>query len=202
VAVKTKKIMSRGVGPSKVHRDPQAGDPYAHLRGLHIGGVPIADISEDLVARLSYDHTDEAIAERNAGKAESAVHVRSAAGDRAPVTAGDFDRSVEERRDFRQNQLEPWEAPDPMKELTEKHVPPGMAAKFLSPAQCDKRGLRGYELVKDSEGQPVKVGRMMLGQMPEPKARARREHYRKVGAARLAAIEEEHAERQRRLVGE
>jgi len=202
MAAKTKKIISPGVGPSKVHRDPQAADPYKHLRGLHIGGVPIADISEDLVARLSYDHTDEAIAERNAGKAASAAHVRGAAGDRAAVTARDFDLSVEERREFRESGIEPWEAPDPMKELAEKHVGPGMVAKFLSPMQIDKRGLRGYEIVKDSGGQPIAVGRMMLGQMPEAKARARREHYRKLGDARLAAIKEENQERQRELVGD
>jgi len=198
----TKKIMSRGVGPSKLHRDPHAPDPYGHLRGLHVGGVKIETLPEEMVARLSFDHTDEAIEQRNAGKSETAGHVHAVGGDRARVTGGDFDRQVEERRDFCQGGVEPWEAPDPMKELAEQHVAPGMAPKFLSPIQIDKRGLRGHEIVKDSSGQPIKVGRMMLGQMPEPKARARREHYRKLGDARLAAISAENQERQRELVGD
>ena len=201
MATKAKKIMSRGVGPSKLHRDPNAPDPYLHLRGLHVGGVQIEQLPEEMVARLSYAHTDEAIEQRNAGKADTAVHVRGAAGDRAPVTGADFDRHLEERRDFREDGSELWEAPDLMKELAEKYVAPGMAPKFLSPMQIDKRGLRGYEIVKDSTGQPVKVGRMMLGQMPEAKARARKEHFRKKGSERLAAIEQENTERQRELVG-
>jgi len=201
MAAKTKRIMSRGVGASRVHRDPHAPDPYRHLRGLHVGGVKIETMPEDQVARLSYDHTDEAIEQRNRGKAETAAHVRGTGGDRAPVTAVDFERSVEQRRDFKEHGLEPWEAPDPMKQLAERHVAPGMAPKFLSPSQIDKRGLRGYEIVKDSDGQPVRVGRMLLGQMPEAKARARREHLRKAGSERLTAIEEEHQERQRELVG-
>jgi hypothetical protein len=198
----TKKIMSRGVGSSKLHRDPNAPDPYRHLRGLHVGGVKIETLPEEMVAQLSIYHTDEDIEQRNRGKTHSEIEMLPIPGLRAPVTATDFERQVEERRDFRKNQVEPWEAPDVMKQLADEHVPKGMAPKFLSPMQIDKRGPRGYEIVKDSKGEPIKVGRMMLGQMPEVKARARREHYRKQGETRLAAINDENQERQRELVGD
>ncbi len=202
MATKEKKIMSRGVGESKIHRDPNAPDPYLHLRGLHVGGVKIETLPEEMVARLSYDHTDEGIEERNRGKVEGALHVRSRAGDRAPVTATEFERQVEERRDFRATGVETWEAPDPMKQLAAEHVPPGFAHRFLSEKQCDKRGMRGWEAVKDKAGQLVKVGRMFLGIMPEAKADARNRFFRAKGAARLAAIERQHEERQRELVGD
>ena len=198
----TKKIMSRGVGPSKLHRDPHAPDPYQHLRGLHVGGVLIEKLPEEMVSRLSYDHTDEAIEQRNAGKPGSVARVRAAGGDRAPVTATEFERQLDERREFRSEGPEPWEAPDLMKDLAERHVPPGFVPKFLSPMQCDKRGMRGWQAVRDKTGELVKIGRMFLGMMPEAKARARNEHYHKKSAERLAAIETQHQEHQRQLVGD
>jgi len=196
-----KKIMIQGVGPSKLNRDPKAPSPYEALKGLHVAGVKIEDLPENLVVKLSYQHTDESIAERNEGKAESVGRVTSAA--RARVTASEFGRSVEERRDFRRDAETPqevYEAPDPMKEIVEAHVAPGMRAKFLSPGRVDRDGTRGYELVKNIKGELVRLGRMMLGVMPETKAKARSEFYRKKGSERLTAITEEHEERQRELV--
>jgi hypothetical protein len=200
----SKKIMVQGHGPSKVNRDPAARSAYEALKGLHVGGKAIEDLPEDMVIRLCYEHTDEAIAKRNQGKEPyGSTRVQNLAGDCAPVTATDFDRQVEERRDFRGDEnLETWEAPDPMKELAEKHVSKGMVPKFLSPSQIDRRGTRGYEIVKDSKGQPVKVGQMVLGQIPETKARARNEHFRKQGGERLAAVETNFKEQQRQLGGE
>jgi hypothetical protein len=119
---------------------------------------------------------------------------------RARVTATEFGKSVEERGEFRAQHLEVWEAPDPMKEIAEKHVGPGMRAKFLNPDRVARDGPRGFEVVKDENGDPVKLGRMVLGQMPEERAQARDRFYRKKGADRLQRITEEHEERQRELV--
>lgn len=199
-----KKIMVQGHGPSKVNRDPAARSAYEALKGLHVGGKPVEELPEEMVIRLCYEHTDEAIAKRNQGKEPyGSTRVQSLAGDRAPVTATDFDRQVLERRDFRETEnLQTWEAPDPMKELAEQYVAPGMVPKFLSPSQIDRRGTRGFDLVKDLSGRLVQVGRMILGQMPESKARARREHFRKQGGERLAAVETNFKEQQRQLGGE
>jgi hypothetical protein len=198
----SKKIMAQGIGPSKLNRDKNApDDPYGPLKGLHVGGIPIEDLPVKLVVRLTKRHTDEAIAEHDARATGHGIQVGS--GGRARVTATDFGKSVEERRDFRADAgpMEIFEAPDPMKELVDRHIQPGMRPKFMSPGRVDRDGTRGFEIVKNENGDPVRMGRMILGQMPEAKARARNEFYRKKGSERLAAIENEHEERQRELVG-
>jgi hypothetical protein len=195
-----KKIMTQGVGPSKLNRDPKAPSCYEALKGCHVAGVPIEELPESLVVKLAYQHTDEGIHAWKAAMERGDGSDRPA--NRAPVTASEFGRSIEERRDFRRDAgpHEIFEAPDPMKELVEQHVEPGMRGKFLSPGRVDRDGTRGFEIVKDLKGEPVKMGRMVLGQMPEAKARARATFYQKKGSERLSAIEQEHKERQRELV--
>ena len=194
----SKKIMVQGHGPSKLNRDSKAPSCYEALKGLHVAGVPIEELPEILVVKLAYQHTDEGIHEWKA----SFERGEDRPAKRAAVTATEFGRSIDERRDFR-NEAGPreiFEAPDPMKELVEQHVQPGMRGKFLSPGRVDRDGTRGFEVVKDSKGEPVRMGRMVLGQMPEAKARARATFYQKKGSERLSAIEQEHQERQRELV--
>jgi hypothetical protein len=65
----------------------------------------------------------------------------------------------------------------PMEEAVQRYGQPGMAAKFLSERCIGVLGLRGYELVKDERGDVVKVGTLMMGQIPERMAAARREHW-------------------------
>ena len=65
----------------------------------------------------------------------------------------------------------------PMEEAVEKYGQPGMSAKFLSEFVIGVRGLRGYEIVKNEHGDPVKVGTPVMGQIPERMAAARREHW-------------------------
>jgi hypothetical protein len=66
-------------------------------------------------------------------------------------------------------------APDPLKELAEKHVAPGMRPKFLSPDTVRRRGTRGFEPVVDAKGNNVKFGEMVLAQIPEDVARKRQQ---------------------------
>lgn len=182
-----RKTMVQGVGASKLNRDPAGPSVYEALAGLHVGGVPIETLPENMVARLSYQHTDEAIAKRNIGKVDSA----------ARVTAGPLEKNIAHRRDFRREQKEPWEAPDPMKDIAEKYIDPGMSAKFLSPAKVAREGTRGYEVVKDDHGDPVKLGQMVLGVMPKDRSQARRKYYQDRGKQRLQKINQQADELQR-----
>jgi hypothetical protein len=180
-----KRPVAQGVGESKRFIAGGTRDPFEHIRGLHMGGQPVEKVVPIKNAHLiTYAHTDEGIAERSAGKAETAAHVRSVSGDRARVTATDRDAMLAERYDFRKNELQPWEAPDPMKELVEAHIAKGMRAKFLSPRRMAKDGTRGFDIVKTGNGDPVKLGEMILGQMPEDRAEARNAHYRDKDRAR------------------
>jgi hypothetical protein len=65
----------------------------------------------------------------------------------------------------------------PMEEAVQRYGQPGMAAKFLSERCIGVLGMRGYELVKDEHGDVVKVGTLLMGQIPERMANARREHW-------------------------
>ncbi len=180
-----------GVGPSKRFVAPNPPSAYDKLKGLHVGGIPIEDLDEELVARLSRQHTDEGIAERNAGKVDTAVR----------VTQSPTEKAIQRRGDFRREQREPWDAPDPMKELVDAHVAPGMRAKFLSPTTTTRRGARGYEIVKDDHGDPVKLGELMLAQIPEEVAEARNRAVRDRGQARVEEIEKQYVQEHQRLSG-
>ena len=65
----------------------------------------------------------------------------------------------------------------PMEEAVARYGTPGMAAKFLSERCIGVLGLRGYVIVKDERGDPVKVGTLMMGEIPVRMAEARRRHY-------------------------
>lgn len=200
----SKKIMSRGVGPSRLNRDPNAPRPDESLMKLHVAGTLVKNLPLGMQSKICYEHTDEAIEERNRGKVASAARVTGAGGDRARSTGSDFDWQVEERRAFRSDAgpAEIYSAPDVMKELADEHVPAGMTPKFLSPIKVDREGTRGYEIVTDGKGEPVKMGRMMLAQMPEAKSKSRKEFYWKKGDHRLKEVHEQYQEQQRELVGE
>lgn len=65
----------------------------------------------------------------------------------------------------------------PMEEAVQRYGTPGMAPKFLSERCIGVLGLRGYEIVKDEHGNPVKVGTLIMGEIPIRMAEARRRHY-------------------------
>lgn len=161
-----KKATSQGVGESKVFAAEDAPQS-SYLEDLHIDGKRIGDhFTPEQIVMLRYEFTDEGIAERNEGRAEAA----------ARVVSGEFDKALEHRGDMLEAGMEPWQAPDPLRELADVHVPPGMKPKFLSKRVMDKVGKRGYEIVKVN-GEPVSCGNMILGMMPEYKARQRNAHY-------------------------
>lgn len=175
-----------GIGESKVFG---GSDAPSYLEDLHIEGKRIGDAyTADQIQILQYAWTDEAVAERNAAAAARGTLVDSA----ARVTGGfseipeDFEKAKEQRHDFKADEAnEVWEAPDILKSKADRYVKPGMRPKFISP---DRQELGAYELVKDGNGNQVKAGRLLLAQMPEAKARARNEYYRKLGAQQQAQI--------------
>jgi hypothetical protein len=65
----------------------------------------------------------------------------------------------------------------PMEEAVMRYGQPDMAAKFLSERCIGVLGLRGYEITKDEKGDPVKVGTLIMGQIPLRTAEARRRHW-------------------------
>ncbi len=152
-----------------------------------VGGKPIP---VEFAHVIPYGNTDQGIAERNLKADPDAGHVK--------LGADEFDKMIEQRAAA----TEPWESPEVMRDLTEAHVKPGMRAKFLSPRVCETRGMRGYEVVKHDNGDPVKMANMILGVMPEEKAQQRNEHYRQLGEEQLRENVEKTTEEQERLISE
>lgn len=65
----------------------------------------------------------------------------------------------------------------PMEEAVMRYGHTGMAPKFLSERCIGVLGLRGYEIVKDEKGDVVKVGTLIMGEIPLRMAERRREHF-------------------------
>jgi hypothetical protein len=65
----------------------------------------------------------------------------------------------------------------PMEEAVMRYGTPGMAPKFLSDRCIGVLGLRGYVIVKDEKGDPVKVGTLTMGEIPIRMAEARRRYF-------------------------
>lgn len=64
---------------------------------------------------------------------------------------------------------------DPMASLKKAFQKPGMALKLMSESVNNRLGQRGYRVVKDENGDPVRMGKMVLGEIPERFAKARRQ---------------------------
>jgi antitoxin (DNA-binding transcriptional repressor) of toxin-antitoxin stability system len=140
---------------------------------LTVDGAPVPIQMAHLVP---YAATDQGRAEDNEGKEEVRARVMTSEWDNMIAKRGDPDIPI-------------WASPDPMKEAVEKHGRPGMAHKFLSPRHIDKRGLRHYEIVRDGNGNPIKVGNMLLGEMPVEMREARNRHYQQQANDELAEAE-------------
>ena len=158
--------MAAAVPDSKNFGDPEAPEFPPALVGRHVGGIPCEELPPDIVCRLSIQHTDEAIAERNAGKAEP--------GSTARETRGPREHAIQHFRDDR------VEAPldqgnfDPFQDIERRHGQPGQQLKFFNPNLVAKLGWEGYTQVLDTTGKPVTLGEMLVGSIPKHVAEARR----------------------------
>src|SRR5262245_46998999 len=74
---------------------------------LTVGGIPLNQIPGGHL--IPYLNTDQGIAERESRPHATAQVTRS--DRRAAHTATDIDQQIRERRDFRENEFEQWDAP-------------------------------------------------------------------------------------------
>jgi hypothetical protein len=89
---------------------------------------------------------------------------------------------------------------NPMRDLVARYAPPGMSVKFLSDRCMDVIGKRGYEIVKDERGDPVRMGGMFMGIIPEYIARRREEHFVEESDSQLAEMQDAYMERAEREI--
>jgi hypothetical protein len=143
--------------------------------GWTVNGVAVDSLPDPHA--IPYAITDQAIEERNARP-----NVRPPSGIR--LGADPVEKAIQERRDGLEAGMETWEAADPFRETAERHVQAGHRPRLLSPAKVEKEGLRGWKPVVSENGDPVKVGNMILASMPEQRAEARERHY--AGKTRVA----------------
>ena len=136
---------------------------------------------------IPYGKTDQGIAEDNEGKEVPRVQ----------MVRDEWQQMLAKRSDAN---VPVWASPDPMAETVDKHRKPGMAYKFLSPAHVAKKGMRHYESVVDSRGDVVKVGDLVLGEIPLEMRNARNAYYQKQGNDELAAVEEAYRTNQERAL--
>lgn len=162
-----------GIPDSKPHIMAAADRPEAGVDRLlkcHIKGVPISqlDLGPEVLSALDYYATDEGIAEK-----ENAPNARPSSG----ITLGKdpFAKSLDEKRnDVKNRGIDLAKARDPLKEVADKYAEPGMHPKFMSARRVQENGGTGdYEVVKDENGDPVKVKGMILGHAPEELVEAR-----------------------------
>ena len=145
---------------------------------------------------LARANTDEGIAER-----QEKLRAEGRLGDgRVKVTADAWDKTITARQDACNGDLEPWEAPDPMREQVDRVREPGMAYRFLSERVIQHRGMRKWHPVTDEKGNHVKVGNQFLAKMPEELAEKRNRYYRDKSSNRVRTIAESYRERQERLI--
>jgi hypothetical protein len=177
-----------GIPDSKPFAASEAMETGAsRILQCHINGQLVADmnLAPQVIIAIDYWSTDEGIAEKNARP-----NVREPSG----ITLGrdEFSKALEQRRDdVTDRDMDLYRARDPLKEVADRHSSPGMRPKFLSAAKLKESGGTGdYEVVKDSNGDPVQVRGLVLGQMPEARAKARSRHYQERGNKLLKEVGE------------
>lgn len=121
-------------------------------------------------------------------------------GEQRKHTATDVDKQVQEREDQRNRMIEDGDVEDlllaanPMEECVARHARPGMAYGFLSDAATRVLGTRNYQVVKDERGDPVKLGTLTLGEIPERLQQARRKKQEQESQGRVADLANEYTE--------
>src|ERR1051325_6551754 len=83
---------------------------------------------------------------------------------------------------------------NPMREAVARYGRPGMAVKFLSDRCMDVLGKRGYEIVKGANGDPVRIGTLNMGLIPQDWAERRRRHFAEESQSAVKEQEEAYYE--------
>jgi hypothetical protein len=194
-----------GVAKSKALPESQNfGDPQAEprgttsLKGLHVNGRPIEEWAKDkspqAIAAMCFDLTDEGLVEyhkilsRHAGDDSMRLPLGNVATD-------ETDKQIKRLDDFLEDGAnDPLLAPNPMQRVIDEHGEPGFAYKFLSPDVSKRLGLRGYEVVKDKDGNPVKLADLTLAKIPERIAQARQQKDAQESEQRIKETQDQYAD--------
>jgi hypothetical protein len=157
--------------------------------------APVGTFTEDKIldcqlTQVTWAHTDEGREENNRGK--SSVHVS---------ISDPIDNVAGKLKDGYAAGMEAWEVPDARRELMDQHVPQGYRGRWLSQAKIAEQGMRGFEVAKEA-GEPVKLGTMILGQMPEERVQKREAYMRGRKHDQQRAARDDVREQQERLVAE
>jgi hypothetical protein len=119
--------------------------------------------------------------------------------------ATELDNQIREREGFRNRVIEEGAAedlllaPNPMEETVMRHREPGFAYGFLSDHASRVLGTRGYEVVKDGNGEPVRLGTLVLGKIPEKVQQARQRKAEAESVERVQSIADEYGEKVRSM---
>lgn len=139
-----------------------------------INGVPVPESLP-----LPFKYTDQ-------GRWDANAHKPKRSGPRIEMGKdADWEQKLDRRADM------PWAESDPFQEAVRHHETPGFTHRMLSDHVCSKRGMRGWEVVKDGKGDPVRVNKLFLGRMPKDLATKRNEHYRRRGNEALHTAHEQ-----------
>lgn len=180
-----------GIPDSKAFVAPEAErvpSGVDRILACHINGALISTLNLDpqVLAALDYFSTDEGIAEKNARP-----NVREPSG--IEQGEGPWEKALQQKRDdVLDRKYDSYEARDPLREVAEQYAQPGMRSKFLSEKKTKDGGNRDYEVVKQANGDPVKVRGMLLGHIPERVAVARNKHYQQRGTQLLKQLDEKY----------
>jgi hypothetical protein len=174
---------------------PDSAPPIASEREqtwrdtCHVGGLPVSQLPPDLVARLTFAHTDEGIAEIDREYAIKLAQGRISRIDMESDEATERKR-FGPQRDALLNGASIEEADNPMQELMDEHLEPGQRGRWLDPEVCGALGMRGYKPVI-VDGEKVQCGQSYLGYIPEDVAQARERKRDSRNADKLALIQQQ-----------
>lgn len=168
-----------GVGPSPVFGGNGAQTSDGHdWANATIQGQPVPEYlkpgSGSGIPPIDWRHTDQGIAEFNAGKEPVTARVT-----RDAVTAPKLGAGVEEgladakRFGDANSEVLDWDTKNPLDTLADAHTPPGHRGRWMSQRNfLENGGARNFQpVVKD--GKRVEYGGMFLASMPESVARQR-----------------------------
>ncbi len=128
------------------------------------------------------------------GLAEAAA--RPGERPRCSIGAEPFEKGLAQMED------EPWLESDPFREKVDslRQANPDKTFHMLSKNVIQKRGLRGWEVMKAANGEPEAVGGMLVGTMPKRVADRRNEKFRRVGSEALKEAEETYQVQQEKII--
>lgn len=179
---KPKKLATPITGVNEAPVDgvrPEAIVATAESAELTVNGIPISALPVEVQHLIGYAMTDQGIAERNAKRVDSMGRPHS--GIQVIVNEG-FDQQIRARADAQ----EPWETANPLLDAKLAFQKPGFRYRGLSPTVIAKKGMRGWQAVLDGRGEPVRVGKLVLAEMPIERAERRNKKFRDEGNTNAA----------------